>query len=164
MSMELQSRSSVRDRLLFSWVLLLHLGRPVRMPSDENFLCEHCSTFFFRLRRDGLQTEAAGYAQSTYLYGYVAAWLTFLHSVRVRFILDASIHVYGRAYNTYLSDCMPTCPDCPYDMQAIHVNTCMACCSDLHSKCYFVLLLAALSSAGSARMKGCGEGESRSQL
>ena len=137
MSMELQSRSSVRDRLLFFWVLILHLGRPIRMPTGENSLCERCSTFFFRLRRDGLQTEAAGYAQSMYLYGYVAAWLAFLHSVRMRNMLNAFIYVYGRALNTNSSDCMPTCPDCPYDMQAIHMKscTCMACCTELHSIC-----------------------------
>ncbi|KAL3154098.1 hypothetical protein ABBQ32_013634 [Trebouxia sp. C0010 RCD-2024] len=42
MSMELQSRSSVRD-----------------------------STFFFRLRRDGSRAEGADYIQSAYLYGFV---------------------------------------------------------------------------------------------
>ena len=62
-----------------------------------------------------------------------------------------------------LSGCVPKCPDRPYGMQATHMNTCMACCTDLRSMCCFVLLPAALSSAGSARMRSCGEGESKSQ-
>lgn len=71
--MELQSRSSVRDRLSFFGGLMLHLGETnMHLNANENSSCECCSTFFFRLRRDALRAEAAGYAQSIYLYGYVA--------------------------------------------------------------------------------------------
>ena len=71
--MELQSRSSVRDRLSFFGGLMLHLWEThMHTTANEDSLCGYCSTFFFRLRRDGLRAEAAGYAQSIYLYGYVA--------------------------------------------------------------------------------------------
>ena len=52
---------------------MLHLEEThMHLTANENSSCECCSTFFFRLRRDALRAEAVGYAQSIYLYGYVA--------------------------------------------------------------------------------------------
>ena len=70
--MELQSRSSVRDRLPSVAHSFSDCEKTSRkLFTDKGTVCDYCSTFFFRLRKDGSQAEVAGYTQSTYLYGYV---------------------------------------------------------------------------------------------
>lgn len=113
--MELQSRSSVRDRLLLFWAVLLHLGETsMHMPAETLCVNIAAPSFFACEEMAYTQRLQVMHKVSTCTGMSLLSWC--LHGVRT--ILDASVHVYGRVSDTWFSQCMPKCPDRPYGMQA----------------------------------------------